>query len=86
LHLWPPIFAVTKKHCNLINAFHSLKTFHKKLGEVNGTYDKLNRGSLYKWFTPRGEIKPHLKNAIKKGIISIAIRYTFFNSGTKIEK
>jgi hypothetical protein len=77
-----------KKHRNLINAFHYLKTFHKKLGEVNGTYDKLNKGSLYKWFTPRREIKPHLKNAIKKGITSMAIKDTFFNFGnkTKIEK
>jgi hypothetical protein len=62
-----------KKHCNLINAFPYLKTFHKKLRKVNGTYDKLSRGFLYKWFTPRGEIKPHLKNAIEKGIASMVI-------------
>jgi hypothetical protein len=77
-----------KKHRNFINALHYLKTFHKKLGEVNGTYDKLSRGSLYKWFTPRREIKPHFKNAIEKGIVSMVIKNTFFNFGnkTKIEK
>jgi hypothetical protein len=77
-----------KKHRNLINALHYSKTFHKKLGEVNGTYDKLSRGSLYKWFTSRGEIKPHLKNAIEKWIAFMAIINTFINFGnkTKIEK
>jgi hypothetical protein len=50
LHLWPPIFAVMNNHRNLINALHYLKTFHKKLKEINGTYDKFSRGSLYKWF------------------------------------
>jgi hypothetical protein len=76
------------KHRNLINALHYLKTFHKKLRKINGTYDKLSRGSFYKWFTPRGEIKPHLKNAIDKGIASMVIRDTFFNfkNKTKIEK
>jgi hypothetical protein len=77
-----------KKHHNFINAFHYLKIFYKNLVEVNGAYDKLSKGSLYKWFTPRGEIKPHFKNAIEKGIASMAIRDTFFNFGnkTKIEK
>jgi hypothetical protein len=77
-----------KKHHNFINAFHYLKTFHKKLGKFNGTYDKLNKGSLYKWLMPRREIKPHLKNAIEKRITFMAIKDTFFNSRnkTKIEK
>jgi hypothetical protein len=77
-----------KKHRNLTNAFHYLKTFHKKLVEVNGTYDKLNRVFLYKWFTPRREIKPHVRNAIEKRVAYMAIKDTFFNCGnkTKIEK
>jgi hypothetical protein len=35
-HLWSPTFAVMKKHHKLTSALHYLKTFHKKLGEVNG--------------------------------------------------
>jgi hypothetical protein len=64
-----------------------LKTFHKKLGEINGPYDKLSRGFFYEWFTPKGEIKPHLKRAIKKENF-YDIKDTFFNSRnkTKIEK
>jgi hypothetical protein len=59
-----------------------------KLWEVNGTYNKLSRGFFHKWFTPSGEIKPHLKNVIEKRIASMAIIDTFFNSRnkTKIEK
>jgi hypothetical protein len=77
-HLWPSIFAIVKKHCNFINILHYLKTFYKKPTEANGSHDKLSRGSLYAWFIPRGEIKPHLKSAIKKGTISMASKIYVF--------
>jgi hypothetical protein len=77
LHLWLPIFAIVKKHRNFINVLHYLKTFHKKTREINGPSDKLSRGSFYEWFTPRGEIKPHLKSAIEKGTTSMHQRYIF---------
>jgi hypothetical protein len=60
-HFWPSIFATVKKHGDFTSAFHYLKTFHRKPGKVSGPYEKLSRGSLYEWFTPRGKLKPHLK-------------------------
>jgi hypothetical protein len=77
-----------KKHYNLTSVLHYLKTFHKKPKEVSGPHDKLNRGSLYEWFTPRREIKPHLKKCHTKKDNFSSIKDTFFNSGnkTKIEK
>jgi hypothetical protein len=35
---------------------------------VVNIYEKLSKGSLYEWFTPRGELKAHLKKIITKGI------------------
>jgi hypothetical protein len=66
-----------KKHYNFISAIHYLKIFHKKPREVNGPYDKLIISSLYEWFTPRREIKPHLKSVIEKGLTSMASNIHF---------
>jgi len=62
---------------------HYLKTFHKKPKEVSGPYDKLNRGFLYEWFTPRREIKPHLKNVIQKRTTFLASKIHFSILETK---
>jgi hypothetical protein len=51
--IWPLILATVKKHGDLISAFHYLKTFHRKPGKICAPYEKLSRGSLYEWFTPR---------------------------------
>jgi hypothetical protein len=45
-----------KKHGDLIGALQYLKTFHKKLGEVSGPYEKSSKQSLYEWFSPKGEL------------------------------
>ncbi len=76
-----------KKHHKLTSALHYLKTFHKKLGEVNGPQDTLSRGSLYDWFTLRKEIKTS-KKCHRKNDNFYGIKDTFFNSGnkTRIEK
>ncbi len=37
---------------------------------VVNIYEKLSKGSLYEWFTPRRELKPHLKKVITKGTTS----------------
>jgi hypothetical protein len=51
-NLWPLILATMKKHGDLIDVFHYLKTFHKKPVEISGSYEKLSKRSLYEWFTP----------------------------------
>jgi hypothetical protein len=66
-----------KKHGDLIGAFNCLKTFHRKPGEVNGPYEKLSRRSLYEWFTPRKELKPHVKVVVKNGIASTVTKKHF---------
>jgi hypothetical protein len=38
-HIWPSIFAIVKKHDDLIGVFHYLKTLCRKLGEVSGLYE-----------------------------------------------
>ncbi len=38
--------------------------------------EKLNRGALYERFTLRGRLKPHLKEAIEKGITSIPTHFS----------
>jgi hypothetical protein len=72
-----------KKHCNLTSVLQYLKTFHKKPGEINGPYDKLSIGFFYEWFTPKGEIKPHLKSAIKKGTTFMTTKIHFSILETK---
>jgi len=76
-HLWRSILVVVKKHGDLTGALHYLKTFHRKPGEVSGTYEKLSRGSLYEWFTPRGELKPHVKIVVEKGTTATIIEKHF---------
>jgi hypothetical protein len=73
-----------KKHGDLTSALHYLKTFHRKLGEDSGPYEKLSRGSLYEWFTPRGELKPHVKVVVEKGT-SITIEKHFSILETRLE-
>jgi hypothetical protein len=46
--------------------------------------EKLNRGSLYEWFTPRGELKPHVK-VVEKKITSITIEKHFSILETRLE-
>jgi hypothetical protein len=74
-----------KKHGDLIGALHYLKTFHRKPIEVGGPYEKLNRGSLYEWFTPRGELKPHVKVVVEKGTTSTIIEKHFSIFETRLE-
>jgi hypothetical protein len=59
-----------KKHSDLTNALHDLKTFHRKLGEISGPYEKLNRGSLYEWFTPRRDKSQLLFHLHKWNIVA----------------
>jgi hypothetical protein len=66
-----------KKHGDLIGAFHYLKTFHRKLGEASGPYEKLIKGSLYEWFARRGELKPHVKIIVEKRTTSTVIEKQF---------
>jgi hypothetical protein len=74
-----------KKHSDLTNVLHDLKTFHRKLGEVSGPYEKLNRGSLYEWFTPRRELKPHLKEAIARRTTSIPTHFSILETRPKLK-
>jgi hypothetical protein len=76
-HLWPSILINVKKHGDFIGALHYLKTFHRKLREISGPYEELSRRSLYEWFTPRGELKPHVKVVVEKGTASIAAKKHF---------
>lgn len=62
------------------NAFHHSKTFHRKPKEVSCLYEKLNMGAFYEWFTPRGKLKPHLKEAIAKGIASIPTHFSILET------
>lgn len=57
LDLWPPIHAAVKQHKNLGAALHYIQVTHRKLGVSESPYDKLSRGSLYKWFTTKSELK-----------------------------
>jgi hypothetical protein len=57
-----------------------LKTFHRKPEEVSCLYEKLNKGAFYEWFTPRGKLKPHLKEAIAKGIASIPTHFSILET------
>jgi hypothetical protein len=63
-----------KKHDDLTRVFHYLKTFHRKLGKVGVPYEKLSRGSLYEWFTPKGKLKPHVKVVMEKVTASTIIK------------
>lgn len=42
-----------------------LQEFYKRLGEVKNPYHKLSRGSLYKWFTPFGDLKEKYKSYVE---------------------
>jgi len=74
-----------KKHGDLTTALHYLKTFHRKPREVNGPYEKLNRRSLYEWFTPRKELKPHLKKVIARGTTSIPTHFSILETRPKLK-
>jgi len=74
-----------KKHGDFTNAFHYLKTFHKKPRKVNGPYEKLNRGSHYEWFTPRGELKQHLKKVIARSIVSFLTHFSILETKPKLK-
>jgi hypothetical protein len=78
-------FFFGEKHGDLTNVFHYLKTFHKKLGKVNGPYENLSRGSRYEWFTPRGELKPHLKEVIARGIVSFPRHFSIVETKPKLK-
>jgi hypothetical protein len=74
-----------KKHGDLIGALHYLKTFHRKSIKVGGPYEKLNRGSLYEWFTPKGKLKPQVKVVVEKGTTSTIIEKHFSIFKTRLE-
>jgi len=76
-----------EKHGDLIGAFHYLETFHRKLGEVSGPYEKLSRQSVYEWFTPKGELKPHVNVVVEKGTTSIVVekRFSIFETRPKLK-
>ncbi len=84
-HLWPSIFVVVKKHGDFTNIFHYLKTFHRKPGKVSGPCENLSGGSLYEWFTPRGKFKPHLKEAITRGIASFPTHFSILETKPKLK-
>jgi hypothetical protein len=83
-HHWPSIFTVVKKHGDLINALHYLKTFHRKPRKVNGPYEKLSRGFLFEWFTPRRKLKPHLKEVTARGIACIPTHFSILETRPKL--
>jgi hypothetical protein len=84
-HFWPLILATVKKHGDLTGALHYVKTFHRKPKKVSGPYEKLSKGYLYEWFTPRGELKPHVKVVIKKGTASTNAKKHFSILETRVE-
>jgi hypothetical protein len=86
-HLWTSIFANMKKHSDLTSVFHYLKTLHRKQGEVSGQYiyEKVNKGSFYEWFTPKGKLKPHLKEIITKGIASNLTHFSILETRLKLK-
>jgi hypothetical protein len=59
--LWGPIYAVVRQYRSLNHAWKYLKMMYKKPGESEGTYANLSRGSMYEWFTSRGELKDGYK-------------------------
>jgi hypothetical protein len=77
--------AHVKKHGDPTGVLHYLKTFHRKLGEVSGPYEKLSRGFLYEWFTPKGELKPHVNVVVQKVTASTVIEKHFSNLETRPE-
>jgi hypothetical protein len=71
------------RHGDITSAPHYLKTFHRKPGEVNSPYEKLNKWSLYEWFTLRKELKAHVKVVVEKGTTSIVVEKHFSILETK---
>jgi len=84
-HFWPSILATVKKHGDLTGALHYLKTFHRKPKEVSGPYEKLSKGYLYEWFTPRRKLKPHVKVVIKKRTTSTTAKKHFSIFETRLK-
>jgi len=74
-----------KKHGDLIRVLHYLKTFHRKLGKVSVPYEKLSKGSLYEWFTPKGKLKPHVKVVVEKVTTSTIIEKQISILETRLE-
>jgi hypothetical protein len=52
---------------------------------VVNIYEKLSKGSLYEWFTPRGELKPHLKEVITKGTTSNLTHFPIFETRLELK-
>jgi hypothetical protein len=75
-----------KKYGNLTSVLHYLKTFHRKPGKVSGSYEKLSKGSLYEWFTPRRKLKPHVKVVVKKRTSPLLQKKHFSILKTRIER
>ncbi len=48
-------------------------------------YEKLSKGSLYKWFTPRGDLKLHLKKVIAKAIASNLTHFSIFETRLELK-
>jgi len=42
-------------------------------------------GAFYEWFTPRGKLKPHLKEVITKGIASIPTCFSILETRLELK-
>jgi hypothetical protein len=52
---------------------------------VVNIYENLSKGSLYEWFTPRGDLKPHLKEVIAKGIAYNLTHFSIFETRLELK-
>jgi len=48
-------------------------------------YKKVGMGAFYEWFTARGKLKPHLKEAIAKGIASIPTHFSILETRLELK-
>jgi hypothetical protein len=65
--LWGPIHLAVRKYRSIHYALKHLKTMYKTPGESQGVYENLSRGSMYEWFTSRGELKEGYKQYVNEG-------------------
>ena len=65
--LWGPIHLAVQKYRSIHYALKHLKTMYKIPGESQCVYENLSRGSMYEWFTSRGELKEGYKQYIDNG-------------------
>lgn len=70
LNLWGTIHVAMRKYEVFSLGLHYLKLIRRKASCNTGTCEKFTKGSLYEWFTPRGELKENHKHFIIKQIRS----------------